>query len=92
MIDTAGKTTFDCGDIRITPNVQDRVNEMKRRQAEESADRHRRIAMEAMRAETVAQVEAQRLRQANTSLLVQLHAVLGWPNRLLLPAPGARVQ
>lgn len=88
MIETAGKSPFDFGEIRITPNVQDRINEMRRRQAEESADRNRRIAMEARRAQTIAQAEAMRLRQANIQLLGQLHTAMGWPVRIQLPAPG----
>lgn len=88
MIETAGNTDFDFGSIRITPNVQDRINEMRRRQAEERADRSSRIAMEARRDKMHAQAEAERYRLANANLLCQLHAAMGWPRRAMLPAPG----
>lgn len=86
MVDFQSNNDF--GDIRITPNIQDRINEMRRRKAEERADRNERIAMEAHRATRCAQAEANRCREANIALLCQLHAALGWPRRTLLPAPG----
>ena len=81
---------FDYGQIRITPNIADRVNAHKLAKAEEQADRQRRIAMEAHRAMVRAQVEAARYQRANVELLGQINAALGWPKRAMLPAPGGR--
>lgn len=45
---------YDYGQIRINPIIQDRVNEMHRRRAEENAERQQRIAMDANRAKMLA--------------------------------------
>lgn len=86
MIETACND-FDYGEIRITPNIQDRINAMHRRHAENRADRCTRIAMDASREKIRAQVEAERYRRANIALLQQLHAATGWPRRAMLPMP-----
>lgn len=78
---------FDYGNIRITPNIQDRVNEMKRRRAEEDADRQQRIALTAHQLMKSAHQERDRLAKANSELQLMLHAAMGWPVRVMLPAP-----
>lgn len=78
---------YDFGQIRISPNIQDRINQMHRQRAEEQAERQSRIAMGAHREKMRAQAEAERYRMANVALLGQLHAAMGWPKRLMLPAP-----
>ena len=78
---------FDYGEIRITPNIADRVNEMHRRRAEEQASRNKQIATEAYKEKMQAISEAAQYRKANAELLCQLHAAMGWPNRAMLPAP-----
>lgn len=85
---------YDYGQIRITPNIQDRVNAHKLAKAEEQASRQRQIAMDAHRAKIRAQAEVAQYRKANVALLQQIHATLGWPARAMLPPPegtrGAR--
>ena len=79
---------FDYGEIRIIPNIADRINEMRRRRAEEQASRQRQIAIEAQREKIHALAEVAQYRKANAKLLCQLHAAMGWPHRVMLPVPG----
>ena len=82
---------YDYGQIRITPNIQDRINTLRRRRAEEQASRQRQIAIEAQREKIHALAEVAQYRKANAKLLCHLHAAMGWPIRAMLPPPeGAR--
>lgn len=73
--------------IVVNPTIQHRVDRMRRRQAEERANRDAAIAIEAVQDRHKYRAENMRLKAANTTLLQQVHAALGWPRRLMLPAP-----
>lgn len=78
---------YDYGHIRITPNIQDRMNEMHRKRAEERAERAERIAIEARNAMMRMRAECAQKDSANNELQTMLHAAMGWPKRTMLPAP-----
>lgn len=81
---------YDFDSIAINPSIQTRIDRMRRRQAEERADRDAALAMEAVRGKNKAIAEAEMLKKSNQTLMQQLHAAMGWPVRLMLPVPGGR--
>lgn len=86
-MNTVQSNDFDYGGIRITPNIQDRINQMHLRRAEDRAARHEQIAIESHREKVRAMIEVDQYRKANAALLCQIHAAMGWPVRVMLPAP-----
>ena len=73
--------------ISIHPTIQARIDRMRRRQAEEQANRD---AVSAIIAEEIAlelERENKRLVAANAGLLRRMHAMAGYPKLMALPAP-----
>ena len=73
--------------ITVHPTIQARVDRMRRRQAEEQANRD---AVSAIVAEEIARElerENKRLMAASAGLLRRLHALAGYPKLIALPAP-----
>ena len=83
---TALSFDSDYGQIRIIPNVSDKVNRMKLRQAEERADNNLQIAVEATQENSRLRIELLRLTRANQELLVRMHKMSAGCLLLMLPA------
>lgn len=80
----------DYGEIRITPNIQDRVNQHKRMAAEREADENLKIALQAIQENAQLRAENARLQAANQRLLRESRAMFAGARLLVpaLPAPG----
>jgi len=76
------------GKILIHPSIQARVDEMRRRQAEERADMHAAVAIKAIDRCNRITAEKVRLQEANGRLMSALHAVSGYPRLPMLPYYG----
>ena len=74
--------------IQVHPSIQKRIDVMRRRQAEERSERDTAIALEAIDLNNRLTAEKLRLERQNARLMESLHAVAGWPVRLMLPFSG----
>lgn len=79
----------DYGEIRITPNIADRVNRHKRLKAEREAERNLTVALETIRENAELRAELARVKAASGRVMCEAWAVAGYPRRPALAAPGA---
>lgn len=76
--------------VKIHPSTQRRIDLMRRRQAEERADMHASVALKAIDRSNRLTAEKMRLEAQNALLMETLHAIAGWPRRLMLPFSGGQ--
>ena len=74
--------------ITIDPSIQRRIDRLHRSRAEKRAERFAATAMKAMDRCNLVTAEAIRLREENGRLMNTLHAIQGWPVRLMIPYCG----
>ena len=74
----------DYGQIRITPNIADRVNRHKRMKAEQDAEYHLSVALQTIKENAELRAELARTREAYSQVMTEAHAVAGFPQRLAI--------
>ena len=77
----------DYGEIRITPNIADRVNLHKRLKAEREAEHNLAVALQTIRENAELRAELARVKAASSRVMCDAWAVAGYPQRLAIAAP-----
>ena len=76
----------DFGQIRITPNIADRVNRHKRVKAEQDAEHYLSVALQTIQDNAELRAELARMRAAYGRVMTAAHAGAGYPRRLMITA------